>query len=41
MIHVQIKLNIVKYITNVMCYIMLYILEWIRKEKNRIGISRI
>ena len=30
----------VKYISNAMCYTMLYMLEWMRKEKHRIGTSK-
>ena len=33
-------LNIIIIINNVMCYTMLYMLEWMRKGKHRIGTSR-
>ena len=31
---------LIKYISNAMCYTMLYMVEWMRKGKHRIGTLR-
>ena len=36
----QLRIGCVKYISNAMCYIMLCMLEWMRKMKHRIGTLR-